>query len=882
MKIRSISLTNVRKFVGRTAILSGIGDGISVVSEANEFGKSTFFDSLHALFFEKFGSVAKPIKSLQPYAGGAVKVTAEIEHGGTNYLIEKRWLSQKGATIRNLTGGAIVAQDGEAEDWIAGVIGENREGPAGLLWVRQGVTLLEASGGTAAEKAEKERLTQTRRDLLSSVAGEIEIMTGGRRMDRVLRRCSEDLAKFTTSSGKPSGAWKAIQDEVNDLAQKHLELKKLCDDLAQALASRRDAEEEIARLESPAERARRDKDLKEAQGQEKNAEAHAGKTEHAENVLKTIGLEYDAAVKELHTLEAARQRLIDASAEEVRLGKAVYDANVNVSNLRNSENEALDRLETATQALKNLRSELERSHKHQASIQAAKRVEELRLPLGKAKQFRSDIETHSARLAANKATPQWLKTVEQANTDLVRLTTTQLAQAAQIIVTYKTGVRITLDGNSIPENKTVPLPRRAVIDLPGIGELQFEAGGGEEHRNLDKEVVKASDKLAQILSACGAKAVMDAHDLARLRQEEVDLEKLAEKSLALIAPRGIDDLQKLLAEAEGLIVSGGDDVGTIKSPDELTPAISESEENVDKQRNDFSKLQHLRGDAKEKQVRLTTEYEAALRELKLAEQAAGLPQDREDRRLKAAAKVTQIQVKQKDAQNAYESLMADATDLVTVKANLSRAEEAVKAVASRLKTLGEKQSALSATIELQAANGIEERRDEVSGRLETARLRSQLLAAEVAALIRLRDIIEETRNAAKDTYFEPIKKELIPLLRILHSDAALSFDTTSMLPTRLQRGDAQEEMESLSGGTQEQIAILTRLAFANLLAKQGKSMPIILDDALVYSDDSRIIKMFTALHRAAMNQQIIVFSCRQLAFVGLGGTKPILEISNVV
>ena len=89
-------------------------------------------------------------------------------------------------------------------------------------------------------------------------------------------------------------------------------------------------------------------------------------------------------------------------------------------------------------------------------------------------------------------------------------------------------------------------------------------------------------------------------------------------------------------------------------------------------------------------------------------------------------------------------------------------------------------------------------------------------------------------------------------------------------------------MESLSGGTQEQIAILTRLAFANLLAKQGKSMPIILDDALVYSDDSRIIKMFTALHRAAMNQQIIVFSCRQLAFASLGGTKPILEISNVV
>ena len=58
-------------------------------------------------------------------------------------------------------------------------------------------------------------------------------------------------------------------------------------------------------------------------------------------------------------------------------------------------------------------------------------------------------------------------------------------------------------------------------------------------------------------------------------------------------------------------------------------------------------------------------------------------------------------------------------------------------------------------------------------------------------------------------------------------------------------------------------------------------MPIILDDALVYSDDDRIIKMFTALTRVAVDQQIIVFSCRQLAFQDLGGARPIVQVSNV-
>ncbi|WAC47231.1 hypothetical protein OVA03_10995 [Asticcacaulis sp. SL142] len=57
------------------------------------------------------------------------------------------------------------------------------------------------------------------------------------------------------------------------------------------------------------------------------------------------------------------------------------------------------------------------------------------------------------------------------------------------------------------------------------------------------------------------------------------------------------------------------------------------------------------------------------------------------------------------------------------------------------------------------------------------------------------------------------------------------------------------------------------------MARNGRPAPVILDDALVYSDDDRIEKMFNALHRQAMDQQIIVFSCRQRAFSNLGGHR---------
>lgn len=58
-------------------------------------------------------------------------------------------------------------------------------------------------------------------------------------------------------------------------------------------------------------------------------------------------------------------------------------------------------------------------------------------------------------------------------------------------------------------------------------------------------------------------------------------------------------------------------------------------------------------------------------------------------------------------------------------------------------------------------------------------------------------------------------------------------------------------------------------------------MSIILDDAPVHSDDDRIVKMFTALTRVAQDQQIIVFSCRQLAFQNLGGERSAVEIGEV-
>jgi DNA repair exonuclease SbcCD ATPase subunit len=187
--------------------------------------------------------------------------------------------------------------------------------------------------------------------------------------------------------------------------------------------------------------------------------------------------------------------------------------------------------------------------------------------------------------------------------------------------------------------------------------------------------------------------------------------------------------------------------------------------------------------------------------------------------------------------------------------------------------LREELASLNTRIEVLAEQGIEETLNEVAAEGAAASARARRYETEVQALTRLRGALEDARAQARDAYFGPVLQELTPLLAILHPGADLQIDYKTLLPATLTRAGQPEPLDILSGGTREQLAILTRLAFARLFAKAGQQVPVILDDALVHSDDDRIEAMFVALHRVAADQQILVLTCRQRAFAALGGDR---------
>jgi uncharacterized protein YhaN len=65
-----------------------------------------------------------------------------------------------------------------------------------------------------------------------------------------------------------------------------------------------------------------------------------------------------------------------------------------------------------------------------------------------------------------------------------------------------------------------------------------------------------------------------------------------------------------------------------------------------------------------------------------------------------------------------------------------------------------------------------------------------------------------------------------------------------------------------------------------MLAEQGHPATVILDDALVFSDDRRMIRMFDILNMAARNVQVIILTCREQLFERLSGRQLFLRAAG--
>jgi hypothetical protein len=875
MKLRAIRLTNVRRFAGQTAAIEDLGDGLSVIAAPNESGKSTIFDALHALFFAPHGSRARDIVSLQPHAGGRVQIAADIDLPEGRFRLDKAFLSRPAARVTDLATGRIIAQDDAAEAWAHRLTGQTLQGPAGLLWVRQGATTLDP-----ATNAERDRLLATRRDLLSTVAGEIDLMTGGRRMDRVRDACLADLAILATASGKPKskGPWQDTRDDIAALDAEIATLTAQSRALATALSRRREIADRLTQLDRPEARAARAQALDRATAALATAEAHAARLSAATQAARIAALTADEAARRHAALAAALAPLPRLAAALQDATRAEADLAARAAAARAAEDTARATADLAARNLARARAAVEAARRAAAAREADSRRAALAARLAEAETQTRAIAAAETRIAATPVTDALLAGLDRA---LAARATAQAAAAARAVtltLRYDGTARVTRDGAPLPAGDT-PLTARATLVLPGIGALTIDPGAA----TADPAALAAADTaVARALAACAAPTRDAAQAALRDKSDAQSALALATALLRTHAPEGLPALRAALAAATAAAAPAAPDTAATDraAPDTAPESVLALAEAADTRARVAAETARAAAAALADPL-AQARAALTLAQTRLAEAAAaaGDPATRDARLADLATAAAQAATASASAEATRDALARAAPDLATAQAELARARSAQDAAARETATLREEQARLAGAIQTQADLAVDERLADRHEARAAATEREARLAAEVAALTRLASVLDDTRLAAREAYFGPVQRELAPLLAILADDAALTFDADSLLPGALARAGGTEPLATLSGGTQEQIAILTRLAFARLFARAGQPVPVILDDALVHTDDARILRMFTALHRVAADQQVIVFTCRQMVFESLGGARPLLTVT---
>ena len=192
LRLRRISIDGFRKFRA-PVVIDGLTDGLNIVIEPNETGKSTVLEALRAALFVRHGTKNQLAQSFAPY-GEAVgpEIQVAFDANGEPWTVTKRFL--KGAAIE-VNGPQGRAQGDEAEARLHTLLGSSRDtsrggdaaayGALGLLWVAQTEALAVTAPG------------QIVRDTVrSTLEAEVGAIMGGPAYKRVRDRVDEQFGRY--------------------------------------------------------------------------------------------------------------------------------------------------------------------------------------------------------------------------------------------------------------------------------------------------------------------------------------------------------------------------------------------------------------------------------------------------------------------------------------------------------------------------------------------------------------------------------------------------------------------------------------------------------------------------------------------------------------
>jgi ABC-type cobalamin/Fe3+-siderophores transport system ATPase subunit len=889
--VRTIRLEAWRCFVAPITV-GPFSEGLNVVHAPNGTGKSTLFEALRRALLDNHGVRAREAQNLRPW-GRALppSVTVEFAHGGQEYRLSKRFLDDAMSLLERREVGRWVAlaQRDKADEYVQAMLtrhpperglAEPRHwGLAQILWAPQGDLRLgrpsddlvadiraclgahvHAEAASALEARIEERYLQH----YAPRSGELR--TGRHAPPRV------QLEQRLAQAREQVRAARALCEEFDAVARRveqhravRAAARRESERLARELASARARAAEYAALagERAARRARLE-----------GAEARSRALRQAIDAIASARRELASAREGAARLreEAARQeREVEALEGAAQVAKAAFEE---VRRARD-EVEALDARAEDARRIAQAWAEVKALDARCARLAAA------REELARCRQARDAVTAPDERAlkAIRKALAEREAAEARLSAALITLEVLPLRDGVlEVQVAERAGSQLLSEG----QTTTVRGAPEVVVELPGVARVIARGPAGSVDA-LRSARDAAAQRVAELTASFGTddlealEACCDrASALAqRVRDAETLLRALqgGEGEEAILARRS-----RALAEAEALLARHPDwrdeppDAEALRAQAEAARRAFAAREGAAQARWEDAAQALLR--ARALLAGLQSRQEETEKQTRVLEaRLADLTRDgrSDEARAEALDRVAldwrEAEVGLREVETRLSAVGEDpAREVARLERALREAEEAAEAALAREKTEEGRLAQLAAAAPHSALARAEEEEERVGAELSREVLRTE-------AIRLLRNLVHTCRAEAVSAVSAPVEQEAT---RILHRVAGArlgrvtvgdGFEPVAVVPEEVR---SEVELGSVSGGEREQVYLATRLALAEVLARDERQM-VVLDDVLTATDAGRMSRVLEVLEEKARALQIVVITCHPERYRALTG-----------
>jgi hypothetical protein len=868
--LHRLRLTNFRGVGNREIAFPD--QGVVVVCGPNEIGKSSMLEALDLLLTYRDRSSHRDIKAVKPaHADVGAEVEAEMSTGPYRFVYRKRFHKKAKTELEIIEPKREQLSGDDAHERVEAMLAETLDTK---LWDAQRV--LQSASTNAVNLSGCDALSRA----LDAAAGETDTAPSGDE-SLLIDRVDAEFLKYFTGTGRPTGVWKATIER----------LKVAESEVGRWLLAVAEADERVSRHESLTAALRDlDESLIPAAGRLAAArKVHQALAELREQLRQARLVATAAAATSSNSTAAygQRQQLVE---DGQRRGETLLALQTTLAEAEQQEALATETATAANSAAEKSAAALvaaqERFDAAKAAAQACvarEAADKLAARVANIDEIEKELARISGELGAITLTETAMAGIERQWSAVQRAEAQLQADAASVKFTAPADLDITVDGQPRTlaggQTWTQPASAAVIVDVPGVLSVRVDPGASAVKLQADLDA--AQQLLDSELSLAGVGDVEVARALDAKRRALADSRGThAAKLEGLLASEASAALHTQLVALRAA-AAAGEQIDPAAAATELTAAG----EALAKVRVEAADLQKATTAATAVLSAKSTGATVARERLKAADtefvsvrdQLAMLRAAVSDEAVAAQATTDAEAQHKADADAAALAERYAAADPDAVDAELAAALGAVETITGQRDATKLELHTLAAELGVIGSEGRQGQLDEAQAELERARAEYARIQERAKSAQLLRTTMIRHRDNTRQRYVQPYRAELERLGReVFGPSFEVDVDTELTIQTRTLDG-CTVPYDSLSGGAREQLGILARLAGAALVAKED-TVPVIIDDALGFSDPDRLDKMSAVFNTVGGRGQVIVLTCTPGRYSGVTDAE-VIELS---